>query len=116
MNTCTTKKQKSVLAGVENIVGKGGNAVYQHFLLFPQYFEKVFASATLKVKDCVVSGCHCFRHGISLYGMVFKAVFNSISVISQQPVHLSMLSWSSFILSKPLAAVPHNHCPNKRQW
>ena len=28
--------------------------------------------------------------------MVFNAVFNSISVISRQPVHLSMLSWSSF--------------------
>ena len=27
--------------------------------------------------------------------MVFNAVFNSISVISQLPVHLSMLSWSS---------------------
>ena len=28
--------------------------------------------------------------------MVFDTVFNSISVIMQQPVHLSMLSWSSF--------------------
>ena len=28
--------------------------------------------------------------------MVFNAVFNSISVISLRPVHLSMLSWSSF--------------------
>ena len=28
--------------------------------------------------------------------MVFNAVFNSISVISRRPVHLSMLSWSSF--------------------
>ena len=27
---------------------------------------------------------------------VFNAVFNSISVISRWPVHLSMLSWSSF--------------------
>ena len=36
-------------------------------------------------------------------------------------MHLFMLSWSSFnrapnnILSKPLAAFPHNHCPNNRQ-
>ena len=28
--------------------------------------------------------------------MVFNAVFNSISVISRWPVHLSMLSWNSF--------------------
>ena len=28
--------------------------------------------------------------------MIFNAVFNGISVISQRPVHLSMLSWSSF--------------------
>ena len=41
--------------------------------------------------------------------MVFNAIFNSILVISPQPVHLSMLSWSSFnhILSKPLAAFQH---------
>ena len=26
---------------VENIVGKGENAAYQHFLLFPQHFQKV---------------------------------------------------------------------------
>ena len=50
-------------------------------------------------------------------------VFNSISVILPRPVHLSMLSWSSLtstpqnILSKPLAAFPHNHCQNNgQQW
>ena len=30
----------SVFDSVENIVGKGENAGYQHFLLFPQCFEK----------------------------------------------------------------------------
>ena len=30
----------SVFDRVENIVGKGDNAGYQQFLLFPQYFEK----------------------------------------------------------------------------
>ena len=30
----------SVFDRVENIVGKGENAGYQHFLLFPQCFEK----------------------------------------------------------------------------
>ena len=30
----------SVFDTVENIVGKGENAGYQHFLLFPQCFQK----------------------------------------------------------------------------
>ena len=30
----------SVFDRVENIVGKGENAGYQHFLLFPQCFKK----------------------------------------------------------------------------
>ena len=29
-----------VLGRVENIMGKEENVVYQHFLLFPQYFQK----------------------------------------------------------------------------
>ena len=38
------------LKKVENIVGKGENAGYQHFLLFPQCFQKVsFSSKVLKV-------------------------------------------------------------------
>ena len=35
-----TEKLKIVLGRVENIVGKGENAGYQHFLLFPQCFQK----------------------------------------------------------------------------
>ena len=38
-----------VLGRVENIVGKGENAGYQHFLLFPQYFQKASLSGLLKV-------------------------------------------------------------------
>ena len=34
---------------VENIVGKGENAGYQHFLLFPQCFQEAFYSGVLKV-------------------------------------------------------------------
>ena len=37
---------------VENIVGKGENACYQHFLLFPHCFEKAFYSVE-KSWDCV---------------------------------------------------------------
>ena len=42
----------SVFDRVENIVGKGENAGYQHFLLFPQCFQK--ASFSDKSKDVIV--------------------------------------------------------------
>ena len=35
---------------VENNVGKGENAGYQHFLLFPQCFLEAFFSGLLKVR------------------------------------------------------------------
>ena len=34
---------------VENIVGKGENAGYQHFLLFPLCFQNASSSGSLKV-------------------------------------------------------------------
>ena len=43
-----TKKQK-FLGRVENIVRKGENVGYQHFLLFPQCFQKASFSELLKV-------------------------------------------------------------------
>ena len=48
-----TQKLKFTLGGVENIVGKGENAGYQHFLLFPQCFQKASFSGSLKSLDCV---------------------------------------------------------------
>ena len=35
-----TEELKFVSGRVENIVGKGENAGYQHFLLFPECFQK----------------------------------------------------------------------------
>ena len=35
-----TQKLKTVFGRIENNVGKGENAGYQHFLLFPQCFQK----------------------------------------------------------------------------
>ena len=37
----------------ENIVGKGENAGYQHFLLFPQFSKGLFLRG-VKCRDCVV--------------------------------------------------------------
>ena len=43
------QKVKLALGRSENIVGKGENAGYQHFLLFPQCFQKATYSQSLKV-------------------------------------------------------------------
>ena len=43
------EKLKLVLGRVENIVGKGENAVYQYFLLFQQCFQKASIIGLLKV-------------------------------------------------------------------
>ena len=43
------EKLKFGLRRIENIVRKGENAGYQHFLLFPQCFQKSSVSRSLKV-------------------------------------------------------------------
>ena len=43
------KMMISISNSVENIVGKGENAGYQHFLLFPQFFQKLSFLWSLKV-------------------------------------------------------------------
>ena len=42
------QKLNSDIGRVENIVGQGENAGYQHFLLFPQCFQKPSFSGLLK--------------------------------------------------------------------
>ena len=44
-----TEKLKFNLGRVENILGKGENAGYQHFLLSPKCFQKPPFSGSLKV-------------------------------------------------------------------
>ena len=44
------KSLKFALGRVENIVKKGENAGYQHFLLFPQSFLKASFSRSLEVQ------------------------------------------------------------------
>ena len=43
-----THKLKFAVGRVENIVGKGENAGYQHFLLFSQCFQKATFSRSFK--------------------------------------------------------------------
>ena len=44
-----TGKSKFGMGRIENMVGKGENAGYQHFLLFPHCFQKPSFSRSLKV-------------------------------------------------------------------
>ena len=91
-------------------MGKGEIAHFEQFHLLPQCFPTAFFLKVLKwVYIYIYEGIDC---------IVFNVIYNSISVISRQPVHLSMLSWNSHnILSKPLTAFPHNHCRNnEQQW
>ena len=48
-NLNVNQKSKYGSGRIENIVGKGENAGYQHFLLFPQCFQKASSLASLKV-------------------------------------------------------------------
>ena len=45
-----TEKLKFARGHEENIVGKGENAGYQHFLLFPQCFQKLSVLGSCKVQ------------------------------------------------------------------
>ena len=49
------QKLKFVSWMVEDILGKGETAGYQHFLLFAQYFQKSFLVGVIKCRDCVVN-------------------------------------------------------------
>ena len=48
------KKMIFLFDRVENIVGKGVKAGYQHFLLFVQYFPKPLSLGVVKSLNCVV--------------------------------------------------------------
>ena len=47
-----TQNLKFILERVENIVGKGENACYKHFLLLPQYFQSFFFRVVKKSGLC----------------------------------------------------------------
>ena len=49
-NINVNEKFKFILGGVKNIVGKGENAGYHHFLFLPKCFQKATFSGSLKVQ------------------------------------------------------------------
>ena len=50
VDSLDSEKLNFALGRVENIVGKGENADYLHFLLFPQFFERASFLWSLKVR------------------------------------------------------------------
>ena len=48
-NFKVTKMTIVVFDRVENVIGKGENACYQYFLLFPQCLHRAFSRSSLKV-------------------------------------------------------------------
>ena len=56
-----TQKLKIKLRRVENIVRKGENTGFQHFLFFPQCFQKASYSG-LRSRDCVVKNLQSKKH------------------------------------------------------
>ena len=65
------KNLKYVFGEVENIVGKGENAGYLHFLLFPQCFQKVSFSGLLKPGPCVKELKHCHARQICYLAVIY---------------------------------------------
>ena len=55
-NSNEAEKLKFVLGWLENMVGKGENAGFQHFLLFPLCFQKASFFGVVKSRNCVVNG------------------------------------------------------------
>ena len=55
-NINVTQNLNFVLGKVENILGKGENAGYQHFLLFPKCFQKAAFSRVDKNRGCALKG------------------------------------------------------------
>ena len=61
-NLNVTQMMEYVFDEIENTVGKGENAGYQHFFLFPIMFSKHFILRVVKTCDCVIknySGAWC---------------------------------------------------------
>ena len=71
--TNMAEKLKFVLGTVENIVGKGENAGYQHFLLFPQCFQKASFTGSLN------------------FGIVWQRV---------KPQNFGLVKWTAFAEDK----------------
>ena len=69
------QKLKFALGRVENMMGKGENAGYQHFLRFRQCFQKAFFSGVSKVSLCGKGLTH--SHTMTLLTTLGKKPFEN---------------------------------------
>ena len=90
LRVCITSQLKTM--------GKGEIARYEQFLLFPQCFLPFWRTCCHfhQIKNCYLQTLSVSKLLKFVVWESVKAVFNSISIILRWPVHLSMLSWSSF--------------------
>ena len=84
----SAEKLKFVLERVENIVGKGENAGYPQFLLFPQCFQKSFILGVIKIQDYVVksSSQNCVVIGLNLSscsGQAPSLIPSSVNILTE---------------------------------
>ena len=88
------------------MVGKGENAVYQHFLLFPQCFQKSYLLGVVKSRECVIKDYTLFSQSIA--DMVIQ---KEVRPFSSKPLKTKMIS---YILHLPLVSFRSRHIHNLR--
>ena len=97
---------------IENIVGKEENSGYQHFLLFPQCFQKPFSSVLLEL-GIVWKASHDRFTLILLVPSVTHppSLYNLLPVTAMQSEHLKSIfilsgksKWAIFYMKKELHA------------
>ena len=91
-------KMISVCYRVENIVGKGENAGYQHFLLFPQCFQKTSPCAgLLKVRTVWESVKSFIPFKIDLYRYSFGYSKETVKTILEKSGQVRILPDSIYL-------------------
>ena len=83
---------------VENIVGKGENAGFQHFLLFPQYFQGLLCKGhKIMVKD-LLNLSNWFTHQTNRFNDKHIQVMNKILScnLSTQGGHVMLVNLCFF--------------------
>ena len=111
-----TEKLKSGLGRVENIVGKGENAGYQHFLLFPQCFHKGCFLRVIKSHDCVVNGYLHHRCGVSFSLFLWELYDKVFNLYVQSFLQAQDIGWSLSLYKLSWQNAHSNHYHTMRHF
>ena len=93
-----TEQLKLVLGRVENIVEKGENAGYQHFLLFLPCFQKALSKWQIRFSSKrlilyhTISTFYNLEREFKVFAFVWKMIFNSSSFSSSKNFIKSLFS------------------------